>query len=112
MSRDPAIYAQDILQAADKTLQYVGDMDFDAFSQDSKTCDAVIRNLEIIGEAVKQIPKPVKDAYQDIDWRNIARMRDILIHAYFGVSLKIVWDAAKLKIPDLRAAAVSILQNP
>jgi len=64
--------------------------------------DAVIRNLEIIGEAAKNIPKSIKEKYPDIKWRELAGLRDILIHRYFEVNIRILWDIIKNKLPDLK----------
>ncbi|HEC86588.1 MAG TPA: DUF86 domain-containing protein, partial [Thermoplasmatales archaeon] len=64
--------------------------------------DGVIRNLEIIGEAVKNLPDDIKKDYPEVEWRKIAGLRDILIHAYFGVDLEVIWDIVKNKVPELK----------
>ena len=68
-------------------------------NKDEKTVDAVVRNLEIIGEAVKNITEEIRKEYNDIEWRKIAGLRDILIHHYFGINLPIIWDIVTRKIP-------------
>ncbi len=86
-------------------------MTFDEFMEDELIQDGVVRNLEIIGEAVKHIPEDVKKNYPDIEWRKIAGLRDILIHAYFGIDLDVVWDVVKNKIPELKEKVENILKS-
>src|SRR5258708_1755007 len=87
MSRDSRVYLEDILEAAGKIRTYIDGLDFGAFSNDSKTQDAVVRNLEIIGEAVRSLPEDVRSRRPEIDWRRIQGLRNILIHEYFGVDV-------------------------
>jgi len=77
-------------------------MSYDEFLKDIKTQDAVLRNIEIIGEAVKNLSNRFKAEHPEIEWRKIAGMRDRLIHFYFGVNLEIIWDVIKNKVPELR----------
>jgi uncharacterized protein with HEPN domain len=72
-----------------------------AFMSDSKTLDAVVRNLEVIGEAAKKVPKEIQVKNPQVEWRKIASLRDILIHEYFGVDREIVWDIVENKLPVL-----------
>lgn len=101
MPRDYRVYLEDILDAARKIREYAGGMSKDEFSSDSKTIDAVVRNLEIIGEAVKQLPDDIRSCDPEIEWRKIAGLRDILIHQYFGVDVEILWDIVQHNIPEL-----------
>jgi uncharacterized protein with HEPN domain len=73
-----------------------------AFFSDTKTQDAVIRNLEVIGEAVKNLSADLRDKHPDVPWARIAGMRDVLIHGYFGVRLETVWNAVENRIPELK----------
>ncbi|HQA59260.1 MAG TPA: DUF86 domain-containing protein, partial [Acetivibrio sp.] len=73
--------------------------------------DAVIRNLEIIGEAVKKIPEEIRENNPDIEWKKIAALRDVLIHDYFGVNLSIIWDVVENKIPELENRIKEILSK-
>ena len=110
MSQD-AMYLIHILQAIEKIGSYTVDGK-DNFSRDLKTQDAVIRNFEIIGEAVKRIDRSVKDRRPDIPWRQIAGLRDVLIHDYMGVDVVEVWNVVEHHLPALRAAVTFLIANP
>ncbi len=101
MKRNVRIFVNDIYNNMHKAVKYVGNMDYNAFAADDKTNYAVIRCLEIIGEASKNIPDSVRNNYPEIPWRTMAGMRDKVIHNYFGVQLKIVWRVVKEDIPEL-----------
>lgn len=108
MSRSVEVYLQDVAGACAKVQSYIEGRDFAAFSSDERTIDAVVRNLEIIGEAVKGIPRSFRDAHPDIPWKRLAGLRDILIHEYFGVDLDIIWDIVRNVIPPIEARIRSI----
>jgi uncharacterized protein with HEPN domain len=102
MSRDYKVFIQDILSAIKKIDSYSKNISFAKFREDELLIDAIVRNLEIIGEAAKNIPSSVRDKYEDIEWKKIAGLRDILIHEYFGVDIDILWDIIKNKLPELK----------
>ena len=101
MPRDFEVYLEDILQAIAKTRSYVAGETRVSLAQDSMRIDAVIRNLEIIGEAAKMIPESIRIEYPNVEWKKIAGLRDILAHHYFEVDLDIVWDIVQNKLPEL-----------
>ena len=86
-------------------------MDIEEFVNDDKTSSAVIRKLEIIGEATKNLPEEITNKYLDIPWKSISGMRDRLIHAYFGVDLKIVWDTVQHYLKDLHNTLEEVLDT-
>jgi len=111
MYRDYKVYLNDILEAIRKIQNYTKNMSFSEFKRNELVQDAVIRNLEIIGEAVKRIPDSIKREHPHIEWRKIAGLRDILIHAYFEIDLEIIWDIIKNKIPSLKEKILKILEE-
>ncbi len=111
MPRDSKVYLEDILQAIEKIRRYTHGYTIDALKQDEKTLDAVVRNLEVIGEAVKQLPDDIRQRHGDVEWKRIAGLRDILIHAYFGIDVDIVWDVVHNKLPNLGRRVEAILSE-
>ena len=102
-------FLNDILEAAKRITLYTDNIPYEAFLSDIKTQDAVVRNLEIIGEATKQIPDEIRQHAPHIPWKSITGMRDKLIHQYFGVNLDIVWNVVQDDLPKLVEAIESIL---
>ena len=111
MPREYKVYLRDILEAIGRIERYTGNMNFEDFSNNELIQDGVIRNLEIIGEAVKNLPDDIKKDYPEVEWRKIAGLRDIPIHAYFGVDLEIIWDIVRNKVPELKEMVRKILSN-
>ena len=108
MSRqqDIADYFKDILQALDDVAEFTDGMDFEQFSCDKKTVNAVIRSLEVLGEATKHIPAAFRKRHPEIPWSKMAGMRDVLIHDYMGVDHMTVWKVAKERLPEIRPLLV------
>ena len=104
MSRDWRLNWADIQLSCRKIQRYTAGMDQAAFMADERTYDAVVRNLAIIGEAAKQLPDEARSLAYQIEWRKIAGMRDVLIHAYFGIDDATLWDVISNKVPELLAA--------
>jgi len=104
-----ADYVEDILDAMEKVAQFIEGMTFDQFAEDDKTVFAVIRALEIIGEATKHVPQPVRASYREVPWQEMAGMRDKLIHDYLGVNLVVVWKTAFEDLPNLEPVIRRIL---
>jgi uncharacterized protein with HEPN domain len=111
MSHEFLDYIEDIIDAMDKAEIAVTGVDFDRFSEDFIINFAVARALEIVGEATKRVPQEVRAAYPEVPWRNMAGMRDRIIHGYDNVNLRILWDVVKQEIPEIKPHLQQILQD-
>ncbi len=111
MKKEVLDYIKDIDEAMEDVMDFVDGMDYEGFLKNRKEHYAVIRAIEIIGEATKNVPDSVRSNYPQIPWKDMAGMRDKLIHEYSGVDLKRVWRTAKVDIPELKPLFEEILEN-
>ena len=102
MSRSNKAYLLDILDCIAKIQIYTEGLNFDSFQKDDKTIDAVVRNIEVIGEAAKHLPEEIKQLDAEIPWKAIVGMRDKLVHDYFGVDVRFVWNTVEQDLPMLK----------
>jgi uncharacterized protein with HEPN domain len=100
-TRQDREYLQDILDSIQRIKSYTLEHSFDQFLQDFKTQDAVLRNIQVLGEAVKNLSPSLRDTYPDLPWKEMAGMRDRIVHRYFGIDFDIVWKVAKDELPAL-----------
>lgn len=107
--KEPKVYLAHILEAITRITDYIGDQDFEAFKEDLKTQDAVIRQFEIIGEAVKQLEADFLNQYPELPWDKMVAMRNKLIHEYFAVDIAVVWKTVQKRLPELKKAVEAAL---
>lgn len=98
MSRPLNLYLSDIINSIDKIQNYTANLTYDRLCEDDKTLDAVVHNLLIIGEATKQFPHSMRLKYPQIEWKEIAGLRDIIAHNYFSLNEKIIWDIIQTEL--------------
>jgi len=111
VKRDWLLFLKDITEAMDAIQKFTEGMSFEEFIRDDKTASAVIRKFEVIGEATKHIPDQIREKHSQIPWKRMAGIRDRLIHGYFGIDYKLVWDAIRKEIPRTKPLIQSILQE-
>ncbi len=110
-NREVIDFLEDTLNAMVKAELFIAGMTYEEFLKDEKSIFAVIRAIEVIGEALKHVPPELRQKFSDIPWRDITGMRDILIHEYFGVDLETVWETVKTDIPSIKPLIVELLNN-
>ena len=111
MNRDYRLFIKDIVDAIESIEKFVVGMDFEEFKNDDKTVSAVVRKLEIIGEATKNIPDEIKEKYPKLPWKEMAKIRDKLIHGYFSVDFEIIWKVVREELPLLKPEIEEVLQK-
>ncbi|MGH7885504.1 MAG: HepT-like ribonuclease domain-containing protein [Thermodesulfobacteriota bacterium] len=111
MKRNTILYVKDILEYMERAEEHIKNISYEEFLNDSKTMDAVIRCIEVIGEASKNIPEDIRNKYSDIPWRDMSGIRDKIIHSYFKVDQEIVWLVVKEEIPVLKPKIKSLLED-
>ncbi len=107
--RDPRLYCEDILESGSAILDFVEGLSFEDFCDDRKTYSAVIREFEIIGEAVGKVPESFRERRPDVEWQDMKDFRNLLSHEYFGVDLEIVWKIIEDDLPALMDAVREIV---
>lgn len=109
MSRNYQLFIEDIQMSCEKIVRYTKGLTVEQFLADDKTFDAVVRNLTVIGEAVKHIPQDVRERHPLVEWREIAGFRDIAVHEYFGIDEDILWDIIQNEVPLLLTQLIQIM---
>ncbi|AKB75315.1 hypothetical protein MSLAZ_2054 [Methanosarcina lacustris Z-7289] len=109
--RNSVDYLMDILDSIEKIEDFIEGFNFEEFSKDTKTIYAVVRALEIIGEATKNLPDSLRSNHPDVPWKDMAGFRDKVVHGYFGVDLEVVWDTAVEDAPYLKSLIIKILDE-
>jgi uncharacterized protein with HEPN domain len=109
--RDYTDYVEDIITAIADIEQFVKGMEFEEFSKDKKTVFAVVRAIEIIGEAARQIPESLKDKHTEVPWKEMAGIRNKIAHEYFGVDVEVIWNTVKENIPQLKPLISDMLRD-
>jgi uncharacterized protein with HEPN domain len=111
MKKEAEVFIEHILESIELIENYTANKTISDFIESVQLQDSIIRRIEIIGEAVKNLPAEVKSNYPDVPWKNIAGMRDVLIHKYFGIDLELTWQVVQKDIPDLKRENLKIKQD-
>jgi uncharacterized protein with HEPN domain len=109
--RDYLMFLEDIIECAEKIEEYTKNFTEENFSYDEKTKDAVIVRIQIIGEAIKNLPADLKKSHRDIDWKKSVKLRNIFIHNYFGINCRRLWKTAKIEIPELKEKILKLMKE-
>ncbi len=111
MSKDPKIFLKHILESIEHIESYIKDLSEEDFMNSDEKQDSVIRRLEILGEAVRNLPEEFREEHSEIDWTRAMATRNILVHHYFGIDLKIVWDTVTQNLPEFKKQVESLLNR-
>ena len=109
--RDFRLFLYDILESVERIKKYTLGMKYEDFEADDKTIDAVLRNLEIIGEAARNVPEEIRDKYPEVPWRRLVGLRNVVIHHYFGVDLEVIWKIVSRDLKDLEGKIRRVLSS-
>lgn len=111
IKREFIFYLEDMLQSMERIEKYLGDFDFKKFKQTYIVVDAIIRNLEIIGEASKNIPTGIQEKYPEIPWKKMYGLRNLIAHEYFGIDYEMIWEITKNNLPQNRVDLINIIRK-
>jgi len=111
MLRDPVDFLRDIEESCSRIIEYTRDLSQDEVFRDSMRIDGVLHNLHVIGEAVKKLPRELREENPDIPWSEIAGMRDVIAHAYFALDLDILWQGIQTDVPTLLSRVRQMIHN-
>lgn len=111
MKREYKLFIEDIKGSIAQIEEFVGDMNFQEFANDEKTSSAVVRKLEIVGEATKNVPKEIRQKYKELPWTDMARMRDKITHSYFAIDYEVVWKTIKERLSEIKPKIDNILRD-
>jgi len=110
--RDPKLFIQDMIEAIEKIERYTSSMEtLDDFAKNEMVVDAVLRNLEIIGEAAKYIPKDLRSKYSEIPWKRVVGLRNVVIHSYFAVDPEVIWVIVEKQLPELKEVLLKMMRE-
>ena len=109
--RDYILFLEDILDALEKIENYTKNLSFTEFADNGMAVDAVIRNFEVIGEATKNVPEEIKEKYLEVEWKEAAGFRDVLIHDYFGIDLEAIWDTINKNLISFKEHILKVLKS-
>jgi uncharacterized protein with HEPN domain len=111
MKKDPGVFLEHILECIDLIEEYSEGVSEAEFARSTPLQDMIVRRIEIIGEAVKNLPADLKREHPEIPWRDIAGLRDIVVHQYFGLDLELIWDVVKKDIPELKPKILKMMDE-